>query len=279
MSYIPLLSTLCCTLFLIEKRDKWFWWSALAACVTAIFTTGRTPILQLFCLLISVHLIETHRTRLLAAVRFLRWPAILFLLLFTALIFFDKGISDLGGGILAAISFFVLGYFVLPTAALNYVVHNATYYGTAPLHTFKIFLQAGALLGLWSYTPPPLIDSFVWVPLESNVYTGYKFYFTDFGLWGCLIAVGLIAFLQTILYRRARAGSEFSLYLFAITVFPLAMFVFDDQYSEFGQLLIAIVFGSLYMASRHIRLLPSSFWQRARGNDSSLAPGTPRAWL
>jgi oligosaccharide repeat unit polymerase len=279
LSYIPLLSMLCSTLFLIEKRDKWFWWSALAACVTAIFTTGRTPILQLFCLLISVHLIKTQRTRLLAAVRFLRWPAFLFLLLFTALIFFDKRISDIGGGILAAISFFVLGYFVLPTAALNYVVHNASYYGTAPHHTFKIFLQAGALLGLWSYTPPPLIDNFVWVPLEANVYTGYKFYFTDFGLWGCLSAVGMIAFLQTILYRRARAGSEFSLYLFAITVFPLVMFVFDDLYSEFGQLLIAIVFGCLYMASRHIRVLPSSFCQRTRGNDSSLAPGTPRAWL
>jgi len=277
LDYVPILSIFCCTLFLIEKRDKWFWWSAFAACITGIFTTGRTPILQLFSLLISVNLIKTQHTRLLAAARVLRWPVFLFLLLFTALVFFDKKMSDVGESVAAAISFFVLAYFVLPTAALNYVVYNASYYRTTPHHTFKIFLEAGSLFGLWNYTPPPLIDSFVWVPLEANVYTGYKFYFTDFGLWGCLIAVGIIAFLQTVLYRRARAGSEFSLYLFAITVFPLVMFIFDDLYSEFGQLLIAIVFGCFYMAVRNIRLLPSSFWQRAIGKDSSPAPGTHRA--
>ena len=41
------------------------------------------------------------------------------------------------------------------------------------------------MLGMWNYTPPPLIDTFVWVPLGANVYTGYKFYFTDFGFLGC----------------------------------------------------------------------------------------------
>jgi len=279
LDYVPILSIFCCTLFLTEKRDKWFWISASAACLTEILTTGRTPILQLFSLLIAVQLIKTHRTRLLAAVRFLHWPVLLFLLLFTALIFFDKKMSDVGGDVFAAISTFVLAYFVLPTAALNYVVRNAPYYGTAPHHTFKVFLEAGSMLGMWNYTPPPLIDTFVWVPLGANVYTGYKFYFTDFGFWGCVIAVGLISFFQTILYRRAVAGNEFSLYLFAITVFPLVMFVFDDLYSEFGQLLIAIVFGCFYMAVRQVRLLPSNFWQGSKGKDPSPDPGTHLAQL
>lgn len=277
LDYLPTLSILCCTLFLIEKRDKWFWWTALGSLMIAVLTTGRTPILQLFCVLITIHLTKNQRTRFLPALRSLRWPVLLFLLLFAGLVFFDKKMSDVGGSVLGALSYFVLGYIVLPTAALNYVLNNASYYGTAPHHTFKIFLEAGSMLSLWSYTPPPLLDSFVWVPLPANVYTGYKFYFTDFGLWGCLIAVGIISFLQTLLYRRALAGSEFSLYLFAITVFPLLMFIFDDQYSEFGQLAIAIVFGCIYMATRNIRLLPSSFRPGAGGDGTSLVRGMSRS--
>ena len=139
LSYIPLLSTLCCTLFLIEKRDKWFWWFGVGRVPHGNSHDGTNPNPAVVLPVNSVQLIKTHRTRLLAAVRFLRWPAILFLLLFTALIFFDKRISDVGGGILAAISSFALGYFVLPTAALNYVVHNASYYGTAPHPHFQDF--------------------------------------------------------------------------------------------------------------------------------------------
>lgn len=277
LHYIPLLSTLCCTLFLIERRDKWFWWAALAAFATAIFTTSRGLILQLFCFVTTVHLIRSQGTRFLSALRFVRWPVVLFLALFIGLAFIDKNTSDVGGGFFAIIFLWAVSYIVLPTGALNYALHNAPYYRTAPHHTFKIFLEAGSLLGLWSYTPPPLLDYFVYVPLPTNVYTGYKFYFTDFGIWGCLIAVALIGFLQTFLYRRALAGSEFSLYLFAITAYPLVMFVFDDLYSEFGQLLIAIVFGCLYMLARNIRLLPSSFWERHRDYKSSLAPGSGRS--
>lgn len=258
VNYVWVWANLSATLFLIEKRDRLFWLMAGIALAAAVFTTGRVPILQLFCMLTTVQLIKTNKLRFLSAFRFARIPILIFLLLYIVLIFTNKDTSGMSGGVVGIVTYFVVGYIIGPTAAMDYVVQHAREYMHQPQHTFKFPLEIGAALHLWTYTPPPLLDIFIQVPFPANVYTGYKFYFTDFGFAGCILAVGIIGFLQTLLYRKALTGSSLGIYFYAFTVFPLVMFIFDDIYSATGEMLNAVLFGCIFMALRSLRFLPAT---------------------
>jgi oligosaccharide repeat unit polymerase len=173
------------------------------------------------------------------------------------LIFTNKDTSTLGGSMAAIITYFVVGYIVSPTAALDFVLEHARDYAAEPNRTFKFPLSVGSALHLWPYTPPPFLDRFIYVPIPTNVYTGYKFYFTDFGFAGALVSVAMIAGLECLLYRKALTGSVLGRYLFAYTMFPLVMFVFDDAFAATGQMLNALLFGCIYLWLRTtVRVLP-----------------------
>jgi oligosaccharide repeat unit polymerase len=258
--YQPMWINFAATLFLIEKKDRWFWLMTLIALVTDIFTTGRTYILQLFCMLTVAYLFRVGKLTLREALKFARAPIAIFILLFVGLVFLNKQSSAVeGGGILALLGLFVIGYIIGPLAAMDYVLQHPAEYLNEPNHTFKFLLSIGNFLHFWSYSPPPQFDAFLTVPFPVNTYTGYKFYFTDFGFWPAVLMTFLIAFLQTCLYRKARSGSELGLFLYAFSVFPLVMFIFDDIYSSFGEVLNALLFAMIFMAVRHVRLVPSGF--------------------
>lgn len=257
LTYVSVWSICSATLFLIERRDWLFWLMASIAFLSAILTTGRGPILELFSMLTTVQLLKTKRLKFVSALRFARVPILIFLTLYIVLIFTNKDTSDMGGGVAGIAIYFVVSYLIGPTAAMDYVIQHSGDYAREPHHTFKFPLQIGAALHLWSYTPPPFLDAFVQVPFPTNVYTGYKFYFTDFGFVGCIIAVGIIGFLQTLLYRKALTGSALGVYLYSFTVFPLVMFIFDDIYSATGEILNATLFGCLFMFFRSVRLVPA----------------------
>jgi oligosaccharide repeat unit polymerase len=131
-------------------------------------------------------------------------------------------------------------------------------YAGQPNHTFKFFLGIASALHLTAYETPAVYDNFVLVPYPANVYTVYKFYYLDFGLYGMLLAITVIGLLQTLLYRKARAGSTLSIYLFAISIFSLIMVIFDDNYSALGSYIDAILFGMIYIFLRSIpmRVMP-----------------------
>jgi oligosaccharide repeat unit polymerase len=258
LAYVPVWSICSAALFLIERKDRLFWLMALIAFMSAVLTTGRGPILELFGMLTAVELFKANRLKFLPALRYARIPILIFLTLYIVLIFTNKNTSGMEGGIVGIAVYFVVSYLIAPTAAMDYVLQHAGDYAHQPIHTFKFPLQVGAALHLWSYTPPPFLDAFIQVPFPANVYTGYKFYFTDFGFAGCILAVGIIGFLQTLLYRKALTGSSLGIYLYSFTVFPLVMFIFDDVYSATGEMLNVILFGCLYMVFRSIRFLPAT---------------------
>jgi oligosaccharide repeat unit polymerase len=256
LAYVPAVSIYVATLFMVERRDKLFLFVTCTAFITAVFTTGRGPILMLFSSLTAVYLLQEGKLGVKAALRFVRVPIIVFAGLYILLTFTNKDTSGVSGGVAGVIVYFVVGYIVGPTAALDYVLQNPLQYAHEPQHTFKLLLNLAAHAHLLNYSPPPFLDSFIDVPFPTNVYTGYKFFYTDFGFIGCLFIVGIIGVFHALLYRKATTGSKFGLYLFAYSVFPVLMFVFDDRYSAIGENINAFTLGALYFATQGLVLFP-----------------------
>jgi hypothetical protein len=64
--------------------------------------------------------------------------------------------------------------------------------------------------------------------------------------------MGIIGFLHSLLFRKAHSGSVLGLYLFALTIFPVLMVIFDDQYSQFGLYIDALFFATAYLTIKSI---------------------------
>jgi oligosaccharide repeat unit polymerase len=250
-SYAATWTIFATTLFQIERRDRVSWIAAAIAFISCVISGARGGFLFLFSSLICVYLISAKRERFAVAMRIARWPILAFFLLFASLLFVDKNIST-ANNVLAFAGASVVDYIVGPVAALDQVLLHPFDYAGAPNHTFRFFLQIGSRLGLISYNPPPGLDKFIFVPFGTNVYTAYKFFITDFGMLSSLAIMGLIGFLQSLLFRKAHSNSVLGLYLFSLTIFPVLMVIFDDQYSQFGLYIEALVFATAYLTFKSI---------------------------
>jgi oligosaccharide repeat unit polymerase len=251
--YFILWSLYAAPLFLVERRDKSFWFMTFIAFTAGILSTGRLPMLMLISALTCVHLLKTDRVALWPALKFARIPILLFLCLYLGLIFLLKDTSIFEGGIGTIILYFLVSYIVGPTAALDYFVQNPQEF-SAPNHTFKFFMGIASKLHIVNYQPVTGYGVFLEVPYPVNVYTMYRDYIVDFGLYGGLTAVLIIGFCQTLLYRKARTGSEMGIFLFSITFYAIFMSPFSDEYSAFGSYIDALLLASIYIVARSLRL-------------------------
>ena len=251
-SYAATWTIFASTLFQSERSDRVSWIVTAIAFIGCVISGGRGGFLFLFSSLICVYLVRTKRERFAAAIRFARWPIIFFFLLFASLLFVDKNISTTDKNPFAFAGTSVIAYTVGPVAALDQVLQHPLDYTGLPNHTFRFFLRIGSWLGLVSYTPAPGLDKFIFIPFGTNVYTAYKFFITDYGMWFSLVIMGIIGFLHSLLFRKAHSGSTLGLYLFALTIFPVLMVIFDDQYSQFGLYIDALVFATAYLTIKSI---------------------------
>jgi oligosaccharide repeat unit polymerase len=240
-------------LFLIERRDKSFWLMTFIAFIAGLLSTGRLPVLMLISALTCVHLLKTDRVSLWPALKFARIPILLFICLYFGLIFLLKDTRVFEGGIGTILLYFLVSYIVGPTAALDYFVQHPQEFA-APNHTFKFFLGIASKLHLVNYQPLTGYGIFLAVPYPVNVYTMYRDYMVDFGFYGGVMAAFIFGFLQTLVYRKARSGSELGIYLFSITLYAVFLAPFTDQYSAFGSYINALLFASIYIVARSLRL-------------------------
>jgi oligosaccharide repeat unit polymerase len=257
-TYFILWALYAAPLFLIERRDKTFWLMTGIAFVASILSTGRLPILMLISSLTCVQLLLTKRHTFWAALKFARIPIFLFVCLYFGLIFLTKDTSVFEeGGIGAILIIFLVGYIVGPTAALDYLLGHRNEYPAGPNHTFKFFLAVASHFHLIAYPPPPPED-FIIVPFPTNVYTVYRSYIGDFGIYGALLAMAVIGLVQTLLYRKARTGSKLGIYFFAITFYETLMVIFSDEYAAFGAYIDSLLFAAIYIVLRSLpmRILP-----------------------
>jgi oligosaccharide repeat unit polymerase len=256
-TYFNLWALYAAPLFLLERRDRNFWIMTGIAFIASILSTGRLPLLMLISSLTCAQLMITNRHTFWAALKFARIPIFIFLCLYFGLIFVTKDTSVFDAGIGEILVLFLVGYIVGPTAALDYVLQHRQDYKSGTNHTFKFFLAIFSRLGLVAYQPPPQ-DDFIFVPFPTNVLTVYRYFMTDFGLYGSLIVMAVIGLLQTLVYRKARTGSKLAMYFFAITLFETVMVIFSDEYSAFGAYIDSLLFAALYLFLRSLplRILP-----------------------
>jgi oligosaccharide repeat unit polymerase len=257
LAYFTLWALYAAPLFLIEKRDKSFWMMTSIAFMASLLSTGRVPFLMLIGSLLCVQLMVANQQTFWAAVKFARLPMLLFFSLYFGLIFVSKDTTVFGSSVAAILLLFLVGYIVGPTAAFDYFLRHPRTYADAPHHTFKFFLGIGSALHLVVYQSAPPED-FVFVPFPTNVFTVYRYYVGDFGIYGALLAIMLIGLFHTLLYRKARTGSELGIYLFSITLFAVFLSIFSDEYAAFGSYIDELLFAAIYIVLRSIpmRVLP-----------------------
>ena len=254
LDYFVMVASMTSLLFATEKKDRQFWMVTAIAFLGCILSTGRTSLLLLIAGLCALRLLETRQESLVRALRLLRWPAVLFVVFYVALIFTNKNTKGMPGGASGIAIYFVLSYIVGPLAAFDAVVQTPVLYAPASTHTFEFLMKIAAALHLTDYSPPPKLDAFVMVPFPTNVYTVFKFYFLDVGTGGILVVFLLFGIVHTLLYLKARQGGRLSRYLFAFSVYSVLMVTFDDAYYTTGIFLRAFIFGFLYFLLGSLRV-------------------------
>lgn len=251
-SYVTTWGTFAVVLFQLEQKDRLFWSAFAITLVACVFSGGRGGILFLVSAVTCIYLVKEERETFRIALRAARWPVASFLVLFVALTFINKDTSGMTNSVFAYAEDSLIAYIVGPVAALDHVLIHLLDYRGLPNHTFQFFLRIATSLGITSYTPPPTLDEWVNIPFGTNVYTVFKFFIIDFGIYSILPIMLVIGFLHTLLFRKAHTNSNLALYMFSLTTYPVLMSIFDDAYSRFGQYASALLCGVAYMTIRSI---------------------------
>lgn len=246
--YFVIGATFTALMFATGKHDWKFRVVVTCAFIGCILSTGRTGLLLLIAGLCAIRLLRRHQERFWQAIKSLRWPVALFIVLYVALIFTNKSTKGVGGGISGIVSYYVLSYIVGPLAAFDAVVQAPGSFTPISSHVFEFPLKVAAAFHLLSYTAPPKLDTFVQVPFPANVYTVFKFYFLELGTRGTLVVMFVIGSLHSLLYLKAKQGGRLSAFLYAFSIYAVIMVIFDDAYYSAGNYLRAFLFGVIYLA-------------------------------
>ena len=253
-TYFILWSYYAATLYLLERRDKSFWLMTAIAFAAGLMSTGRLPIMMLICSLTCAQLMLTGRHNFWGALKFVRVPMLLFFIMYFGLIFVNKDTSVFETtSVEQLLLIFFVGYIVGPAAALDFFLQHPNNYPEAPNHTFKFFLGIAAHFHLLPSQVPP-VESHITVPFPTNVYTVYRSYISDFGLYGALAVMFVIGLLHTMIYRKARTGSRLGIYFFSVTLYETLMVIFSDEYASFGAYIDMVLFAAIYIVLRSLKL-------------------------
>lgn len=109
-------------------------------------------------------------------------------------------------------------------------------------HTFRFFHALFAALG-YENQARPLVQNFVNVPFETNIYTSFYPYYLDYGISGVLAFQVLLGLFHGFLYRRVSNGSRklINSSIFMISLLPLST-VYSTE-THFLQLSLWLQFG------------------------------------
>jgi oligosaccharide repeat unit polymerase len=74
------------------------------------------------------------------------------------------------------------------------------------------------------------LQPYIKTPVLTNVYTVYQPYFLDFSYVGVVLIQFFLGLLHGHIYKRAVSGSAFFVTLYGLSLYPLVMQFFQDQY-------------------------------------------------
>lgn len=206
--------------------------SLLLAIIYAIFFTGRTYFIMLLAMYVTIQMIYNHKYNF----RRLLYIGPTVIILFTVIgLVYDKGgsLDEHFASNLKTSSQNTALYFSGSLSAFDWEVnHNfsVTYNGQNSLRFFYVIAAALGLTSPLTFNDS-IVQEFVFIPYETNVFTIYSPYVRDFGYAYPLFVLFAIGLLQTWLYAKAlNTGSpRFAIYS-SLLMYPLVMSFFQDQY-------------------------------------------------
>lgn len=202
--------------------------SILILILFCILTTGRTFFIIFFCLIFGT-LIVFNKLK----IKYLLYSIVSIFLLFSAI-----GISLSKGGSLdssleeniSSVSESFVFYFIGGLSAFDLFI-NKRYdytYGESSLRFLYAFFNK---IGLTDIKLNQLVNDFVTVPFETNVFTIYKDIFEDFGLIYMIIIIFSMSTLHTFFYFKAINERKIVYtFFYSLMLYPLLMSFFQEQY-------------------------------------------------
>lgn len=259
LTYIFVLSNVVCSLSLILfLRSSMSIWRLLLLIIVGLFylylNTARTSVL-IFLILMVIPLVIMGVIGLRGVV-----ASVVFLLM--AFVFVAgmtaKGVSA-DANLFDNIKSFLdnsRSYTVAPILAFSDFIESdpPVEWGS---NTFRFFIVLINAFGLSDVEPVRLIRDYSFVPDPTNVYTVYEVYFRDFSYVGLLIPILFLA-IHWILYRRAIVFGGVWVFLYSISVYPLVMQFFQDQYFSLFSMWIQMVFWFWLFLSAKVKLFLKS---------------------
>lgn len=200
----------------------------LVALASAMLTTGRTAIYALALGLFYL----THKQR--NAFRIALIITILTFILFSTSLVLIRGVSFDASGVYALLEHY-LQYFLGPTAAFERVVNDGIFTSTnyAYNHSMQSWYRLSNLILGTNYGLAMVVDDYTSVPFYTNVYTVFKFFYLDFGIYGLYATMFVFGYMQSKVFRLAEQGIRLYKVMYAILMYPLGMCFFDDHYYNY----------------------------------------------
>jgi oligosaccharide repeat unit polymerase len=195
-----------------------------------VLSSGRGPLLALMVVVLAIPTVlrRTHPAKIASV-----------LVLLTLILFAVVGLALGKGGTLgntlsenwSTMRESFLTYAVSEIPALGMYLDNRGPDVELGLNTFRSIVALLQTLGFQT-TAAPLVQPYIDVPMSTNAYTIYHPYIKDFGPFGAAAVLFVLGFSHAALYRRATVRNPHALFvfLFAISLFPLVMQVFQDMY-------------------------------------------------
>ncbi|MEO6812694.1 MAG: O-antigen polymerase [Ginsengibacter sp.] len=217
--------------------------SLLASITYSIFVTGRTYFLIILLLYVGLSFLLNKKF---SAQKISRLIAVFLLLFILVGILYGKGgdyENSLKENIKPAAETTAI-YLVSALNGLEWEKTHQFHINYNANNSLRFFIKIGELFNLTSNAQPKdLINSFVFVPYPTNVFTIYSPYLRDFGKYYAWFMLTIFGFVHTFFFNKAVATKNlrYSLY-FSFLLFPLVMSFFADLYLSLFSFWIQITF-------------------------------------
>jgi oligosaccharide repeat unit polymerase len=211
-------------LILYSRRERFTPW--LMLCITlalgfAIFSTGRTYLVLLICMILGTAMPRRWRTR---ALLLLLVPLLIVMVTWLA----GRFDSTSSSALRSSFELHAKMYSISAVGSFDYLV-NSNFPQTWGSMTFRTPLAVLQSLGI-PVEVPELVQPHPPTRIPANVYTVFSPYYRDFGLIGVGFFMLLLGTLHGWVFRQLKAGIPIIIVANALLFYALFMQFFQDQY-------------------------------------------------
>jgi oligosaccharide repeat unit polymerase len=217
--------------------------SALILLIFCAFSTGRTFFIVYLSLIFGILIVFQKLKK-----KHLFYAFSGFLILFSTVgILLNNGGStenNLEENISGLAGNFMI-YLLGSLSAFDAFIHS-NYIITYGENSFRFIYSVLYKIGSLESKPSELVDQYVSIPFDTNVYTLYKIYFQDFGILFMMLVVFCMSLLHTYYYLKAINGRQFMpTFIYSVMLYPLFMSFFQEQYLSLMPTWIYFIFIAL----------------------------------